>query len=108
MYYTYQHLSTLTALDDFGRQNDVFSYLIPFPIPVFHAGSDSDRVEAELGQKWLQIDDFRFSLQKCVFLGRSSYLVLGDPARGPSWLAGQQASWPATSQQAGFFSETFF
>ena len=67
MYYTYTHLSTLAALDGFRRQNDVFSYLIPFPIPVFHAESDSDRVEAKLGQKWLQIDDFRFSPPKTRF-----------------------------------------
>ena len=54
---------------------------------VFHADSDSDRVEAKLGQKWLQIDDFRFSPQKCVFqevfLARS-----GGLPRVPRGLAG--------------------
>ena len=57
----------MAALDDSGRQNDVFGHLIHVPIPVFDAESDSDRVEAKLGQKWVQIDDFQFSPPKRVF-----------------------------------------
>ena len=71
-----------------------FSHLIHVPIAVFHADFDSDRVEAKLGRKWLQIDDFCFSLQKCVFKGGLLISFWGTQTRGPGRPAGRPAGQP--------------